>query len=155
MEILIAIGVIAVGMSGVAASLIFGATRSSHGHQIALAANHARTLVETLKGRSLVSKAPLDGTTKLPQDDSGVNDKVDDPPRLLNDPPFDDATIHPAIDTDELEKFRRKIMLSRRGGKGEIGENLVNVTVTVYWEEKGVEKSVTTTAVVETPQSLP
>lgn len=154
-ELMIAIGVIAVGLSGVAASLIFGVTKSNYGSQMATATNHARTLVETIQGRGLVSKAPLASGTMLPLEESGINDNPGDDPKPLTDFPFDDATIHPAIDEKELAKYFRKIELSRRGNKGEVDENLVNVKVTVYWEEKGAKKSVTTTAVIQTPQSLP
>lgn len=154
-ELMIAIGVIAVGLSGVAASLIFGVTKSNYGSQMATATNHARTLVETIQGRGLVSKAPLNGTTMLPLDNSGVNDAPTANPRPLTEAPFNDPTIHPAINEQELTKYYRKIEMTRRGLKGEIDENLVNVKVTVYWEEKGVKKNVTTTAVIQTPQSLP
>jgi type II secretory pathway pseudopilin PulG len=155
LELMVAMGVIAVGLSGVAAALIFGVTKSNYGAQLELATNHSRTLVETIQGRGLVSKAPLDGGTQLPLNDSGVNDKDTDPPRKLTDPPFQDPTLHPAIDPEDLGHFTRKIQMKRRGGKGTTGENLVDVVVTIYWEEKGVEKSVKTTAVIQTPQSLP
>jgi prepilin-type N-terminal cleavage/methylation domain-containing protein len=156
LELLIAMGVIAVGMSGVAASLIFGVTKSNYGSNMAVGTHHARTLMETTLGRTLVSSdAYTDSATGLPRTDSGLNDTEAQAPRPLNDPPFNDPSIHQTIPPEELGLYTRKIQMARRGAKGTVGEFLVTMTVTIFWEDKGVQKSVTTSSVVPTTKAIP
>lgn len=156
LELLIAMGVIAVGMSGVAAALIFGVTKSNYGSNIAVATHHARTLMETTLGRTLVSSDAFnDSATGLPRSDSGLNDTDGEAPRALNAPPFEDPKIHQSISPEELGLYTRKIQMTRRGAKGTVGEFLVTMSVTIYWQDKGVQKSVTTTSVIPTTKPLP
>lgn len=156
LELLIAMGVIAVGMSGVAAALIFGVTKSNYGSNIAVATHHARTLMEATLGRTLVSSDAFnDPSTGLPKADSGLNDADDDPPLALNAPPFEDPKIHQSISPEELGQYTRKIQMTRRGAKGTVGEFLVTMSVTIYWQDKGVQKSVTTTSVIPTVKPIP
>lgn len=162
-EVLVALGVIAVGMAGVTASLIFGASKSNYGSDLETATRVSRTIIEEIEGRNLVSAPPLGGDN-LPTNASKINDTDGDLPRPLLEPPLNDpkffpATSHDGKDIADLEKLRekytRKVQLRRRGAKGTNGENLVDIKVTVYWMEKGVRKSVVTTAVTQTGTSLP
>ena len=156
MEILIALGVIAVGMAGVSASLIFGASKANYGSNLETATRHARTIIEEIEGRNLVSAPPLDANN-LPLATSGVNDLDGDPPRDLLAVPLNDPKYFPSQDLvgKDAGKYLRKVQLRRRGAKGTPGENLVDIKVTMYWDDKGVRKSVITTAVTQTGTSLP
>lgn len=152
-ELLIAMGVIAVGLLGVAASLTFGSRQSGHGEKMLIATNQARILIESLDGQNLVSNPPLAGNN-LPPATSGVNDGLGDR-RPLTAAPFNNPADHPDILPGVLDQYTRRIRLSRRGTAGTPGEFLVNAEVTVFWKEKGVERSVTTTAVLSTPHGAP
>ena len=161
MEVLVALGVIAVGMAGVTASLIFGAAKSNYGNDLETATRVSRTIIEEIEGRNLVSTPPLGGDN-LPTKTSKINDFPTDPPRPLLEPPLNDPKYFPSngstnnLDFEKLnDKFTRKIEMQRRGAKGTTGENLVDIKVTIYWQDKGVQKSVVTTAVAQTGTSLP
>ena len=152
-ELLIAMGVIAVGLLGVAASLTFGSRQSGHGEKMLIATNQARIILEAIGGRSLLSNPPL-AAGNLPPAASGINDGANDR-RALTAPPFDNPDEHPDILPGVLDQFTRRIRLTRRGLDGTPGEFLVNTEVTIFWKEKGVERSVTTTAVLATSAGIP
>lgn len=159
MELLIALAVISIGMAGVAASLYFGSVKSRHGDTLATATNYSRILIEIASGRNYLDK-DISTATGLPKDDSGMNDATTQAPRLLEDPPFsaEDFLAYPYPDSEDhpnpeepsrdIRKFTRNIRIERVGEKGTPEEFLARMIVTVYWEDKGVERSASTTAIL-------
>jgi hypothetical protein len=144
-ELMIAMAVILIGMSGVAATLYFGFNSSDHGDKLAAATQHARTLIEIAVGQNFNDGTNIDGGTGLPSVNSGMNDAASQEPRELDAPPYYKAAFPPGRD---LSIFKRKITIERRGLVGSPEQHLALMTVTIYWEEKGVERSVTTSAVI-------
>lgn len=163
-ELMIAIAVLAIGLSGVAASLYFGFQKSNAGDDLATAGQYSRMVIELIKGRNCLDLAPKGGDG-LPTAASGVNDTDAQAPRPLADPPLqpDAFLAYTYADADDggaetaakgrtlsdLERYTRKVQverLSNTAGTPEYG--LVRLTVTVFWEEKGVDKSVSTTSLV-------
>lgn len=160
-ELMIAIAVIVVGMSGVAASLYFGFAKSRHGDDIATATQYSRMLIEIGAGRNFVDQN-LDAGTRLPSSTSGMNDTDAEAPRALDAPPYDagDFLAYPYVaDGDEpsrdLGKFTRKIQMQRVGAKGTPEEFLARITVTLYWDDKGAQRSVSTSAILPIVTPLP
>jgi prepilin-type N-terminal cleavage/methylation domain-containing protein len=161
-ELLVAMAVIAIGMSGVAASLYFGHQKSQHGDKIATATNHARTLIELAVGRNYNDGGtivPLDGVG-LPTADSGLNDAAADSPRALAAAPFTENDFLPVAEAGEvnprsyLEDFQRKIQITRIGAAGTPDEFLQRMTVTIYWEEKGGRHNVSLAAIIPTTRPI-
>jgi prepilin-type N-terminal cleavage/methylation domain-containing protein len=146
-EILIAMAVIAIGMAGVAATLIFGSQKAKHGDKLGTATHHARILVETCIGQNLIDLANPKGGDGLPDNTTGLNDLPTDPFRPLDDPPFFENGF--MVDrAEDLDAFKRKITLQRKGAIGTIEDALVVMTVTVQWEDKGVKRDVKLTSIV-------
>lgn len=143
--------VILIGIAGVVGSLTFGLRASSHGEMLTDASNHARMLIECMVGRDYISRAtaltPKSGSAagNWPTAASGLNDAG---PVALDAPPFDEnPDIY--LDTATLHEFTRQVTCERRGSaSGDPDEFLANVTVRIFWEEKGVQKSVTMSAVI-------
>lgn len=162
-ELIIAMAVIAIGLSGVAATLYFGTQKSGHGDKIAQATNHARTLIELAVGRNYNDGTiPIDTSTNLPTVDSGMNDAEDADPRALDALPFTSADFLPVAETGVvdprayLKEFTRKIQISRVGTvAGEPEEFLERIKVTIYWEEKGGRHNVSLSAIIPTSRGLP
>ncbi len=150
-ELMVALGVIAVGMSGVAASLIFGFQKSNHGDRIAIATNHARILVDLIQNRSLISLAPVKDGNGLPDAASGLNDAANAQPRPISDAPFQQNDF--TMPERDLSNYKRKITMVRRGAVNTEQGNLVTVTVNIYWEDEGVPRHAATSAVVFAPRS--
>jgi prepilin-type N-terminal cleavage/methylation domain-containing protein len=163
-ELMIAIAVLSIGLSGVAASLYFGFSRSNAGDDLATAGQYSRMVIELIKGRNYLDLAPKAGNG-LPTAASGVNDPANADPVPLADPPLQpDAFLAYNYEDGEdgaaetaakgrtladLEKYTRKVQVERVSNTAGTPEfNLIRLTVTIYWEEKGVEKSVATTAIV-------
>jgi hypothetical protein len=161
---MIAIGVLSIGLSGVAASLYFGFSRSNAGDDLATAGQYSRMVIELINGRNYLALAPKAGDG-LPTTGSGVNDADADPPKALVDPPFagDDFLAYNYVDAGDggadvaakgrtltdLERYTRKVQVERMSSTVDTPEyNLVRLMVTIYWQEKGAEKSVTTTSIV-------
>lgn len=165
-ELLIAIGVLAVGLSGVAASLYYGHAQSKHGDDLARASQYSRMLIEIATSRNFVDTAVPIGGDGLPTEDSGVNDSDGEPPRELVAAPYTPKDFIGYWNTSEADRddtqrellrYKRNIRMERVGTKGTPEENLVRVHVTVYWEQKseGGKNSVSTSAIVHTNNSLP
>lgn len=161
-ELLVAMAVIAIGMSGVAASLYFGFQKSQHGDKISTASNHARTLIELAVGRNLNDGGtivPLDAQG-LPTATSGLNDATTDPPVPLASAPFFDNDFLPVGEAGSvdprayLDDFQRKIQITRLGAAGTPEEFLERMTVTIYWEEKGGRHNVSLSAIIPTSRGI-
>ncbi len=158
-ELMVSLGVIAIGIVGLASSLYFGFIQSQHGDRISKATQQARVLIETTRGNSLSSNSEyLNLGTNLPRTDSGLNDDFEvnsfDDARPLYDPPFDVEISH-LMPPQETSRFRRRITLERTGLAGEVGENLLRMSVTIYWQEKEKLKHVTTTGILTHPLPIP
>lgn len=162
-ELLIAMGVIAVGLAGVVASLYYGHAQSKHGEDLARASQYSRMLIEIASGRNFIDGTNFTyfGGDGLPNATSGVNDSDAEPPRDLVAPPytaadftgyFTSATANQDDTTRELLRYKRKIQLERIGAANTAEEHMLRMTVTVFWEPKkeGGRNSVTTTAIVHT-----
>lgn len=165
-ELLIAIGVLAVGLSGVAASLYYGHAKSKHGDDLARAAQYSRMLIEIATSRNFVDTAVPIGDDGLPTPESGVNDSSTEPPRELVAAPYtpkdfigywSDSEADRDDTQRELLRYKRNIRMERVGTEDTPEENLVRVHVTVYWEKKkeGGKNSVSTSAIVHTNNPIP
>lgn len=164
MELMIAIAVIVIGMSGVAASLYFGFTKSRQGDEIATATQYSRMIMEIAQGRNFIDSniTPLNAATALPDATTGMNDTDAEPPRALDAPPFtaEDFLAYsyasaPGEPSRDIWKYTRKVQLERLGAKGTANEFLARLKVTLYWEDEGVKRSVTTSAIVPVSNPLP
>lgn len=163
-ELLIAIAVIVVGMSGVAASLYFGFTKSKHGDEVADATQYARMLIDLTSKLDLANGFPLD-SNNLPKSDSGINDSTGQAPRKLDDPPFDYTqftgwwTTNVSYDKSKamLGHYTRNIRIERIGASGSTEEHLGRITVTIYWpkEKNGGKNYVTTSTLVQLTKPAP
>jgi type II secretory pathway pseudopilin PulG len=148
-ELMVALGVIAIGMAGVAASLFFGFKKSGHGEHLAVATNQARVIIETIQGQSMIGLAvPKDGN-QLPDDTTGLNDPPGADPVPLDAPPFPQNTF--TLPEREIGMYQRTINMERLGAAGTIEDTLVRVTVTIYWQQEGVVHSAPVTAILEAP----
>lgn len=165
-ELLVAIGVIAVGLSGVAASLYYGHAKSKHGDDLAKAAQYSRMLIEIATSRNFIDSNIALGANGLPAPTSGMNDSASQAPRDLVAPPFApkdflgywNTTESERDDTErELLRFKRNIRVERVGTKGSAQEHLARITVTVHWVEKkeGGKNYASTSAIVHTSRPMP
>lgn len=164
-ELMIAIAVLAIGLSGVAASLYFGFQKSNAGDDLATAGQYSRMVIELVKGQNLIDLSAPKGADGLPLPTSGVNDTAGEAPRALAAPPLlpDAFLAYTYSDSEDggeevaakgrtlsdLERYTRKIQIERLSNDTDEPEyRLVRLTVTIYWEEKGVDKSVATTTII-------
>lgn len=142
-EVMFALTIILVGLAGVTGALIFGMGAGRHGDTMATASHHARTLIETAAGRDYISlAADLSGPDGMPGATSGLNDDDAADPVALDAAPFEAVFLPDA----NIQPFRRKIRTVRKGAKGTIEGSLALMTVEIFWDEKGVERSVEITA---------
>ena len=168
-ELLIAIAVLVVGLSGVAASLYFGVEKSKHGDEIATATQYSRMLIEMTVGRNLIDlNADASG---LPPSTSGLNDSAAQTPRDLDSPPFvsDDFTGYTSSGANaeaakaqdaslrDMERFKRLIRVERLGAKNTAQEHLARLTVTISWATKneGGKQSVSTSTIIPLNSDAP
>jgi len=162
---MIAIAVISIGLSGVAASLYYGHIQSQYAEEVATGAQYSRMLLEMATNRSLINNDL--GADGLPLPTSGMNDTDAEPPRALSAPPFVErdflgywSTVEADNDDSarELARYKRKIQMERLGGSDTAEEYLVRVTVTIYWEDEknaGKLRSTSTSAILPTTSAAP
>lgn len=144
-ELMIAIAVILIGLFGVTNSLVFGLSATHHGTMLSEASSHCRTLLETATGRDYISLTPpsqLDGDN-MPSAASGLND-ADDDRTPIDAAPFEAVFLTNA----DIRPFMRNIQTVRKGPVGTPEGELAIMTVTVFWNEKGVEKRVRMSGVI-------
>lgn len=154
-------GVIAVGLAGVAATLYFGHQKSQHGDRVAEATNLARTIIELSVGRSFLdnnTNVPLQ-PNGLPTNASGLNDPPTATPRPLLDPPFNASDFLPISEAGVdrwayLRDYQRRIIVTRVGAAGTPEELLLRMNVTLFWEEKGGRHNVSLSAIVPTSRPI-
>ncbi len=149
-EVMIAMAVILVGLAGVTSSLIFGLRAGHHGELLTDATNLARLIIETEIGRDYISSATDVDGDNMPGANSGLNDAAG-VTRAIDAFPFEDDFMQDLVGTTSGRStghFERHIEVTRLGASGTPEEFLATMTVTISWEEKGVDKDVTMSAIV-------
>lgn len=136
-EVMIAMAVFLIGITGVTSALWYGTHASHHGQRITEATNHARSMMEALKGRNYIDNA-IPMVSGWPGATSGINDGATER-RALDDPPFLNAHLHNA----DLRSYRRNVTVTRVSNDNTSHEfGLAVVVIRVYWFEKETEKSI-------------
>lgn len=139
-ELLIAVGVLAVGILGVCATFGYALRAETHAGRLSEATGHARQLVELIRVRNL----PFQYDPGMPPADSGLNDTASQR-RPLNGAPF-------ASDLPASTGLSRNIRIERVStDTSDYRYNLARVTVTVYWQDRGGEKRVQLVSVHRRP----
>lgn len=127
-EVMVAVGVLAVGILGVFACFAFGMRAEELADRKTQATYRARQLVDLIRTRNL----PFLGVCPPPTS-SGLND----PPgqkRPLNDPPF-------ANDFASDTGFSRSIRIERvSNNPADYAYDMVRVRVVLYWNQKGTDR---------------
>lgn len=137
-EILVALGVLAIGILGVTAVFIFGISSTEHGKNLSKATTYGRDILEIIRTHGLI---PLAGTIPPPAS-SGLNDPPSARVALNQSPHGSFAQAMPAN-----TGFFRNIKTERASTDPTSHlYNVYKVTVTIYWKEKGVERSMEMTA---------
>lgn len=141
LELLITTGVVALGLLALVGSLAFAARAARTGEMASLAMGHSIHIVELIRSRNL--DFPSYGTVP-PPNYSGIND----PPaarKQLNEYPFHG-------DFPAETPFRRNISIKRQSNDSDdYNYNVVNITVSIYWQENGEDRSVTIEATHKKP----
>jgi len=120
-EVLVVIGVLAVGLLAISASVIYGLKANQHGARLTEAGAHGENLINRIRLQNLPFTAPIN---------DAVSARVP-----LNAPPF--AAFFPAN-----TPFTRSIQMQQLSGvPTNYQYDLSRVTVTLYWSERGVEQS--------------
>lgn len=139
MEILVAVGVLAIGLLTLVGAVAYGLSVASEGEKHHQAVEHARRLIALTRARDL----PYTQPTVPPGPTSGIND-APSVRRPLGAPPFAGDGFPPDAG------FERNIRLDW-DYPGYRADRLVKVTVTLYWQSKGRERSLTLTGVHKQP----
>ena len=137
-EILIAVGVISIGLLGLMGALSFAVKASRTSELASQAVGHAVHAVELVRTRNLdfALGETTTGTIILPPGNSGYNDAAAQPNRLLHDPPFEN-------DFPDDTGFERRISLALAGPPGTYLDETMVITCTIYWIENGEDRSFT------------
>lgn len=140
---MIAILIFTVGIAGVTSSLWYGTHASQHGKRITEATNHARSMMEALRGRNYIENA-IPMVSGWPGPTSGLNDAPGD--RVpLDTAPFLQAHLHNA----DLRSFTRNVTVTRASTNTSDHEyGLAVVTIRVYWMEKDSERHIEVRGVI-------
>lgn len=168
-EVLIAIFVTVVGISGVTATIWWATKNQDVGREITEATNIGRMLTESIMASS--GGFSWGSYDPWPDGNSGVNDS-DEVRRDLFDPPFEllgrhmlgqssveglDGTMvgGDSFLSNGPDRFKRNIQITKLGHGSSSGtqysEKLAHVKVTVYWESKGIERNVVMESVAQHP----
>jgi type II secretory pathway pseudopilin PulG len=155
-EVLFAIGVIAVGLLGLFSVFVSGTRASAFGANVSRATGYARDVLEIIRSRGLVFHyGDAGGVPNLPPANSGLND-APAVRRVLNATPPTENGGFADIGQDnpgERAQFTRNILTERMTNDPTSHlASLFRVTVTIYWEERGVERSVRMVGVTREPQ---
>jgi prepilin-type N-terminal cleavage/methylation domain-containing protein len=138
-EVLFAIGVVAVGLLGLASVFITGMRANAFGKHTAEATNHARQVLEIIRSRGLAFKTG----TLPPNQASGFNDGTNKV-ALNATPPLQMAML--AADT----RFQRSIQTTRASTDPDSYlYHYLNITVTIHWEERGTPRSVSVSGLLK------
>lgn len=174
-EVLVAMFVIVVGLSGVTSSLWWATDRADSGKFLTEATNHGRALFEVIASEGMIVKAAeLSADKTWPDGSNGLVDELESDRTPLTAPPFDNANLAFQIQakgqaagplssggtgskdelSSELEKFRRNIDITRKvPGVGAPVEAFVDrlavVRIRIYWNEKNHERKAEIRGVLE------
>lgn len=135
-EVMIAMMVIVVGISGVTHVLWWGKQNERGGSLMTEATNHARTLMETIIGQGLIAGNSWPGAG------SGLFDSSNDRSPVFA-PPLAGGAAN--LSSSNLDGFTRNVRCERlsdlNGTSGSSEESLALVVVRVYWQEQGENSS--------------
>lgn len=142
-EVLVAMFVLVVGISGVTATIWWGSQKADSGKIIQEASAIGRVLMETMA----TSQAIFVNAPPAPPAWFGPNSGLFDDPavrREIVDPPFDGTVLQTGhiqntiLNTQsDIDRFRRNIRVERDPqGANTYGDDLCGVTVRVYWQDK-------------------
>ena len=138
-EVLFAIGVVAVGLLGLASVFITGLRANAFGKHTSEATNHARQVLEIIRSRGLAFKT----ATMPPNADSGFNDGTSKV-ALNSSPPLQMAML------PGNTRFQRSISSKRASADaGSYLYKYLEITVTVHWEERGIPRSVSVSGLLK------
>ena len=155
-EVLVALGVIATGILGLLAVFVAGQKANVHGQNMSRATNIARQICELVRSRNLAfqgaippnAASGLNSTTKVnfnnspPAQFTSLVTKVENPGEDLVDGEYDP------------EFFKRTIVTTRASSDSTSHLfNLLTMTVTIYWFEGGVERSLKMTTLLKQAES--
>lgn len=138
-EVLFAIGVVAIGLLALMSVFITGQRANTYGKNLSDATNHARQIMEIIRSRGLAFK-----TGQVPPNAaSGFNDGTTR--KALNATP----PLQMAMMPDE-PRFTRTITTVRASNQASSYlYSMLICTVTVYWEERGVIKSISISSLLK------
>ena len=140
-EVLFAIGVMAVGLLGLFAVFITGTRANAFGKHTAEATNHARQVLEIIRSRGLAFKTG----SMPPNSSSGFNDGTTQ--KALNATPPLEMSMLP-----NTTQFKRNIVTRRASNvPAAYNYDLLECTVTISWEERGTPRSVEVTSLLKGP----
>lgn len=152
-EVLVALGVIATGILALLSVFIAGQKANAYGQNMARATNVARQIHELVRSQGLAFRTG----SFPPNAASGLNSttKVN----YNAGPPSQFATLATAVEnqgedlvdgTYDPSYFKRTIVSSRASTDPNSHlYNLLTMTVTIYWFEGGVERSVRMTSLLK------
>jgi prepilin-type N-terminal cleavage/methylation domain-containing protein len=138
-EVLFAIGVVGVGLLGLFSVFVTGMRANAYGRNTAEATNHARQILEIIRSRGLAFKTP----TMPPNAASGFNDGTARV-ALNASPPLQLAMM------PDSAQYQRTI--TTRRASDEVNSHLydlLEITITVHWEERGTPRSVSVTGLLK------
>lgn len=147
-ELVCAVGVLAVALLGTASALHFGFQASKHGALYTQASGFARTLME-----AMLNENRAFSSTALPSSSSGLNDAAG-VTRPLDEAPFHLASYK----LRGYPTYRRHIEVTNFSLSSDPAavrtwkDDLRQVSVTVSWTEKGRTASVTLTGIARRPR---
>lgn len=139
LELLITTGVVALGLLALLSVLAFSAKASRTSEMASLAAGYSVHVIELIRSRNL----DFSSGSVPPSRWSGLNDAPEDR-QDMNAPPFQ-ADFEPEL------PFKRNISIERLGEAGQYNQDVVNITVSIYWHENGEDRSVTFVATHKRP----
>ncbi len=154
-------GVIAVGMLALMSVFVAGQRANTYGANLSAATNRARQMMELVRSNGLA----FNTGAIPPGPNSGLNDgtkKV----ALDSSPPTQFSTLFKYADATDpttgqesegdssqalaVSRFKRNIVTTRASNDSKSYlYNLLQMKVTVYWEERGTERSVTVTSLLK------
>ncbi len=128
LEVLFAIGIIAVGILAVVSAVAFGLRGGQQGARVTEGTAYARRLIDECRSRNLPFVAPLN---------DGAAARV-----ALDNAPFGGPSGMPANTGMTRNLTMVPLKAAKTGAADDYKADLAEIRVRVYWSEKGVEKSV-------------
>lgn len=126
-EVLIAIAVIAVGLLGTTAALLYGVRGQTVSGRHTHATNSARQLMEFIRSKRLYSAATLVNETTPTDVEAAIGAE--------NPKNFDGGKSLFALTPDERGSFRRQVRMAKLGTSG-MDNRLVEVKVKILWKDR-------------------